>query len=289
MQPSRPSRIADQFWLAAHDSGDGRPCIGERPLGVGLAAALFAELISGGFLLLRDGQLVRTAQQEPSDHLALGALLTKMAEEEYEQQNQSSPGLIRATVRVQATSGVALRDTDGQRRPLRGADGRGCPSLAGDHRELPSPPAQDYTPPVGEAGQHRQRPGHPVGKWISYLKYRRAEDLMTARLARSGLARREQRRGLFGAKVRYVPWDSNVAGTPAISIITTLRHGERLEPSQLILVGLFLATGLDQHALATLTSDERLVLERELFRGLSPMFCELLRAAEIAVGSAAIR
>ncbi|MFF5293028.1 GPP34 family phosphoprotein [Paractinoplanes globisporus] len=292
----QPWRFADLLWLAAHDSGDGRSIVGERPLGVGLGAALFAELIDDGFLTLRDGELVRTTRESPSDHVALEPLLAKMAEEEKEQaegelglEKQNSQASVRTTVRVHAVARVATWDTSGQSLPLPGAVGRDLPNPAGASRDWPPLPAHVYAPAMTEAGQHRQLPGHPLGKWMSYLKYGRAEDLVTARLARGGLARREERRGLFGTKVWYVPWDSNISGSPAISIITALRRREVLSESQLVLAGLFLATGISQHALATLSADEQSWLERQLTVALAEPVRQLLRAVEISLGNAAMR
>ncbi len=48
-------RIADDLYLMAHDENTGRPLIGPRLLGTGLAAALLAELMLAGGLVLHDG------------------------------------------------------------------------------------------------------------------------------------------------------------------------------------------------------------------------------------------
>jgi hypothetical protein len=39
--------LTDDLWLAAHDSVNGKPQIGDWPLGVGLATGLLAELVHG--------------------------------------------------------------------------------------------------------------------------------------------------------------------------------------------------------------------------------------------------
>jgi hypothetical protein len=65
----------------------------------------------------------------------------------------------------------------------------------------------------------------------------------------------------------------------------------------LFLAGLFLATGLHHHALATLSPNERSLLARQIQQGLQDrgkpglkeMLQELLRAADAAVGEAAMR
>ncbi len=96
----------------------------------------------------------------------------------------------------------------------------------------------------------------------------------------------EQRRKLFGGVTsRFVPRDSYVSGVPANRIIITLQRRGKLDQRELTLAGLFLATGLHQQTLESLTSDERADLAGQL-RSLDPMIRELLRAAEQIVGEA---
>jgi hypothetical protein len=134
---------------------------------------------------------------------------------------------------------------------------------------------------------------------MAYLAYeRRAEARVIERLSRTGLVRREERRRLFGgATARYVPSDSNVSGTPANTIINAIQTARALPWSGVFLAGLFLATGLHHHALATLSSYERSLLNQQIRASLasegkpriSAMLRELLRAADAAVGEAAMR
>ena len=49
-------RVADDLYLMAHDENTGRPLIGPRLLGTGLAAALLAELMLDGGLVLHSGR-----------------------------------------------------------------------------------------------------------------------------------------------------------------------------------------------------------------------------------------
>jgi hypothetical protein len=65
-------RLTDSLWLAAHDGLRSRPRIGEKPLGVGLATGLLAELIYDGCLELRDGELFRTDTSHCPDPAASG-------------------------------------------------------------------------------------------------------------------------------------------------------------------------------------------------------------------------
>jgi hypothetical protein len=50
-------RVADDLYLMAHDENTGRPLIGPRLLGTGLAAALLAELMLADGLILHNGRI----------------------------------------------------------------------------------------------------------------------------------------------------------------------------------------------------------------------------------------
>lgn len=260
MPSAQPGRVADDLWLAAHDTVNGKPQIGDWPLGVGLATGLIAELVVGGSVDLRDGELFRTTAELPDDP-ALRPLLIKMAAEEQTRPPQQP-------VRARA----AVRARDDWDWPPRAPDGEG------------------WSPPIPEENRHR-RHGHGLGQWMSYLAYeQRGEALVLDRLSRVGLVRREQRRRLIGGTtISYAPFDSVVSGTPASAVTSAVLSRRRLNRAQLLLGGLFLATGLHHHALASLTPFERSHLAGELKRGLDETSRELLRAADVAVGEAAMR
>ncbi|GIE99476.1 hypothetical protein Ari01nite_69410 [Paractinoplanes rishiriensis] len=133
--------------------------------------------------------------------------------------------------------------------------------------------------------------GHDLGVWLSYLAYeQRAERLVIDRLERAGLVQRQGHTRLFRSPVvRFVPCDSAVSGNPANGITTAIQRGYSLNGRELVLAGLFLATGLHHHALATLSLHERSVLADQLGQGLDPMSRELLSAADAAIGEAAMR
>ena len=230
-----PTRLTDDFWLVAYDNVVGRPRISDWPLGVGLATGLMAELVGGGFLELRGGELFRTS--ELPDDRALRPVLAKMEQEEHEQW---------AAVRV------------------------------------PSP---------SWARHRHSRPGHNVRRWLSYLAYaNRAESQVVERLSRAGLIRREERRRLWRPpSVRHVPFDSVAAATPSTAINTAVQRGLALTYRQLVLAGLFLATGLHCHAMATLTPSQRARLAAMLRDGLDGTSQELLRTADAVIGDAAMR
>ena len=127
--------------------------------------------------------------------------------------------------------------------------------------------------------------------WLSYLAYEgRAEQRVLDRLTRTGLVRRQERRRLLrGTTVRFEPYDSVAAATPANKLCIAVQGRRRLTDHQLLLAGLYLATGLHHHALATLSPNEWSWLADELKRRLNDTWRELLQAADSAVGEAAMR
>ena len=56
-------RVADRLYLVGHDPSTGRPRLGPRQLGLGLAAALVGELLIGGLAEVRDGVVRATARR----------------------------------------------------------------------------------------------------------------------------------------------------------------------------------------------------------------------------------
>jgi hypothetical protein len=298
MSSAGPSRLTNELWLAAHDSTTGRTWVGARPLAVGLATGLLAELVHDGFLKLQNGTLFRTSETPPDDP-ALGPLLVKMQAEERSRLPPPSP--VRTGVPEGRGHSAPLRDTNApdwspSREtldwPSSVSNAQDRPSSARHLRDWP-PPAQGWSSPphaVPEQTRHSTR-GHELSTWMSYLAdEQRAEMRVIDRLARAGLVRQEQHRRVFGGiTVRYVPYDSVVSGNPANTITSAIVRGRHLPCSQLFLAGLFLATGLHHHALATLTPSERSELAGQLGRHLDEPSRELLRAADTAVGEAAMR
>lgn len=132
------------------------------------------------------------------------------------------------------------------------------------------------------------REGHhrAVREWISFLATGIATDLVERRLARAGLVQRQEKRSLLGAKVFFVPSDTMTAGWPATRLRTYATRGEMLDMPDLVLSGLLLATGLDQHVLVTLDARGRAQLFDQLRRRLPVMLQELVGHAEAAVGDA---
>jgi hypothetical protein len=68
-------RIADDLWLLAHNDVTGRPYIQPRPMGLGLAAGLLAELsLAGAVSVRRDDITPVRVRRPPADELLLRVL-----------------------------------------------------------------------------------------------------------------------------------------------------------------------------------------------------------------------
>ena len=61
--------VADDLYLMSHHDVTGKPFLQPRPLGIGLAAALLAELILGGSISLRHDGTVAAGRTWPGDDL----------------------------------------------------------------------------------------------------------------------------------------------------------------------------------------------------------------------------
>jgi Golgi phosphoprotein 3 (GPP34) len=74
-------RVADDLWLLAHNDVTGKPYIQPRPLGLGLAGALLAELILDGALVVAGDQITLTARHRPPKDALARHVLGLMAGE----------------------------------------------------------------------------------------------------------------------------------------------------------------------------------------------------------------
>jgi hypothetical protein len=74
-------RVADDLWLLAHSDLTGKPYIQPRPLGLGLAAGLLAELVVAGALAVVDEQIMVTARHPPPGDALAGQVLGLVAGE----------------------------------------------------------------------------------------------------------------------------------------------------------------------------------------------------------------
>jgi hypothetical protein len=75
-------RIADDLYLAAHDERTGRPALKGRPLGIGLAGGLLAELLLGGSISLQGDGTITAHRRLPADELGRRVLDQIAAEDE---------------------------------------------------------------------------------------------------------------------------------------------------------------------------------------------------------------
>lgn len=202
--------LADDLFLTAHDTVKGKCLLSPATLGLGLSAALLAELVLWRRLDLMDGKLT-VIDERPTGDPANTAVLDQLLRE----------------------------------------------------------------------GHHRA-----VRDWIAFLATGVGVDLVARRLARAGHVQRQERRGLLGVKVFHVPADSMTAGWPCTRVRTSLGRGELLDVPDLVLAGLILATGLDQHVFVTLDARGRGQLVDQFRRRLPAMLQELVTHAEAAVGDA---
>lgn len=77
-------RLADDLFLVAHDDVTGRCYLQSRALGIGLAAALLAELLFAGAIVVQADRIALTLQQLPGNHDALGHHMLRQIQAERE-------------------------------------------------------------------------------------------------------------------------------------------------------------------------------------------------------------
>ena len=255
----------DDFWLAAHDGHKNSRVIGDTALGIGLGTGLLVELVHGGWCQLRgdEGLLFRREDVSPPTDPALHVLLDQMRSDEKDwpppqpQPQPSPPGIYHGAHAAPRRSELTTT-RGGLRRP--------------------PGPEEDHPPGLG----------HDLREYISWLAKERADKLVRDRLIRSGAVRREERRRLLGGTTTQCIFDDpTMTGYPSSGLTFAVRGGRELPWSGLVFAGLLIATGLDQHALSTLTPSERDALRGRL-SGLDRQSAALLLAAEAAVGDAAL-
>ncbi|AEV83817.1 hypothetical protein ACWT_2624 [Actinoplanes sp. SE50] len=125
--------------------------------------------------------------------------------------------------------------------------------------------------------------------WLARLATGSATDLVGRRLARGGLIRRVERRGLLGTRSSFVPADAMTAAWPATRIRTKVAGSEPLNVPDLLVSGLIRATGLDRQVLAALTARDRDRLSEQSRRDLPAELQQLVAQVEAAVVVAPFR
>ncbi len=81
-RPGGTERLADEFFLMAHDEVTGKPRLAERIAGLGLAAALLGELAAESRIELRQGT-VAVIDSAPCDDALAGRVLEYLKQEEH--------------------------------------------------------------------------------------------------------------------------------------------------------------------------------------------------------------
>jgi hypothetical protein len=94
-------------------------------------------------------------------------------------------------------------------------------------------------------------------QWLVHLSTGLATDLVEHRLTTADVLRRETKRRLLSTNTSLVFTDPRSPGQPAIRIRTQLSYNQPLGTADLMLAGLFLATGLDQLVFDTLNPRDR--------------------------------
>ncbi|BBH67727.1 hypothetical protein ACTI_44120 [Actinoplanes sp. OR16] len=133
-----------------------------------------------------------------------------------------------------------------------------------------------------------ETPGpHDLRQWIPYLAGF-ATGLVEHRLLFAGVLRRETKRRLLSTNTSLVFDDPRSPGQPAIRIRTQLSYNQPLDIADLMLAGLFLATGLDALVFDTLNPRDRARLSDQFRRTLPQPLRHLVTWTEAAVGSSAV-
>lgn len=127
---------------------------------------------------------------------------------------------------------------------------------------------------------------HGVRSWLVFLA-RDATGQVADRLLRAGVIRREQSRRLFRAEMIYPPTDVNTAHLPTARLATALRAGRQVSWGDALLLGLVVATGLDDHLLFTADAAARDYLTH-LIEHLTPPLHALVWHLHAAVGDAVL-
>lgn len=129
-------------------------------------------------------------------------------------------------------------------------------------------------------------PQHPIRTWLIYLG-QTARETVGERLWRAGLLHRRTSRRLWRQTVVYVPIEVNRAGRTGARLATRVRFGEPMDYLDVFLIGLAIATGLEQQLLEGAGPQGQQYVRR-LIAELPPPLRELLNQTEAAIGDAVL-
>ena len=127
---------------------------------------------------------------------------------------------------------------------------------------------------------------HGVRSWLVFLA-RDAPQQVADRLWRAGHVRRERSRRLVRRQTVYPPTDANTAHLPTARLATSVRSGRQVSWTDALLLGLVVATGLDDHLLFTDDTAARGYLTH-LIEHLTPPLHALVWHLHAAVGDAVL-
>lgn len=125
-----------------------------------------------------------------------------------------------------------------------------------------------------------------VRSWLVFLA-RNATERVADRLSRAGHIRREQSRRMFRRETVYPPTDMNAAHLPLARLATSLRNGRQVSWTDAVLLGLVMATGLDDLLLFADDDAAREYLTH-LVEHLTPPLYVLVWHLHAAVGDAVL-
>lgn len=125
-----------------------------------------------------------------------------------------------------------------------------------------------------------------VRSWLVFLA-RDATERVAERLSRAGHIRREQSRRMLRREAIYPPTDANTAHLPTARLATSLRNGRQVSWTDAVLLGLVMATGLDNLLLFPDDDAARGYLTH-LIEHLTPSLHALVWHVHAAVGDAVI-
>lgn len=198
---------ADGLWLIAHDPARGRPLIGRRVLGVGLAAALLAELVMGGFAMVAAGRIAPTDAQ---------------------------PHLRRTRHRSMGLTVLGWCSGSYQPIPPNGSTEDPCfwCGIRGAER-FPDPLVWQTRQLIAQ-----ERAARPVGDWLTVLAPA-VPDMVAERLAHGGWLTSEYRRRLIRGDVRvWTPASVVDADGPRTMLAHIARGRGRPDTQQALLAAL---------------------------------------------------
>jgi hypothetical protein len=244
--------MADLFWLAAHDSPQGKSVLRPEALSLGLSAALLSELVYSGWI---------TVENQGTKAQAYIRLLPPGA-------CAGTCGHVKEQPGCPSCSYVDWDPGDEARREV-------LTSLReflydAWMRDQNRPPVQDLQPWL----RYMQEP--PDARYLSQP----VTDLVEGRLEKNGLVRSVER-GLVKRRTVREPANSADAGAATKTISNRFQGGSSLGANEFLLTGLVFAVGLDASAFDLLRPASRDELKKRALLALPEPFQLLLLNTQV--------